>query len=41
MFDVINKFLEKFVINLINKRNQEKADEEYFKKILELRKEKV
>lgn len=38
MFDLINRLLEKFVIDLIKKRNQEKADEEYFKRILEERK---
>lgn len=38
MFDVINRLLEKFVIDLIRKRNREKEDEEYFRKILEERK---
>ncbi len=41
MFDLFNKLLEKFVINLIDKKNKEKKDEEYFLKILEERKEKV
>ena len=40
MFDLINQLLEKFVIDLIHKRNKEKEDEEYFIKILESRKEK-
>ncbi len=38
MLDLLNKILEKFVINLIRKRNREKEDEEYFRKILEERK---
>lgn len=38
MFDLINRVLEDFVINVIKKRSQEKADEEYFRNILRERK---
>lgn len=38
MFDLLNKLLERFVIDLIHKKNREKEDEEYFRKILEERK---
>ncbi len=34
MFEKINLILQKIVIDLINKRNREKADEEFFANIL-------